>query len=272
MNRRHAIRSPLWVVGIIGGVVVLVAALVAISLTLGRFHNTTAQSKGTGTTGVPVTVLKAVNSVRSEVLAQVGIPVGLGSPMKVSGRPPELLGPDGKPEVLYIGAEYCPFCAAERWALVVALSHFGSFNGLRATHSSSIDEFPDTQTFSFYGSSYSSPDLDFVPVEIATNEVVGDSYGKLQRISPAEQALLTQYDQAPYASQAGAIPFIDIANRYISVGAGYSSSLLAGLTLNEIASRLSNPSSPVAWAIDGTANLIITAIKAVVGFGQPPSG
>ncbi len=34
----------------------------------------------------------------------------------------------GKPEVLFVGAEFCPFCAAERWPLIVALSRFGHFS------------------------------------------------------------------------------------------------------------------------------------------------
>ena len=36
-----------------------------------------------------------------------------------------------KPELLYIGAEYCPYCAASRWPLIIALSRFGTFKGLR---------------------------------------------------------------------------------------------------------------------------------------------
>jgi hypothetical protein len=32
--------------------------------------------------------------------------------------------------MLYIGAEYCPYCAAERWPLVMALSKFGTFSNL----------------------------------------------------------------------------------------------------------------------------------------------
>ena len=75
--------------------------------------------------------------------------------------------------VTYIGAEYCPFCAAERWALTVALSRFGTFSGLAGTHSSSTDVYPDTQTLSFYGSHYTSPYLDFQPVEETTNQPVG---------------------------------------------------------------------------------------------------
>src|SRR5438270_1263439 len=31
-----------------------------------------------------------------------------------------------KPVFLFVGAQYCPFCAAERWAVVKALSRFGT--------------------------------------------------------------------------------------------------------------------------------------------------
>ena len=37
----------------------------------------------------------------------------------------------GLPEMLYMGAEYCPFCAAERWAMVMALSKFGTSRDCR---------------------------------------------------------------------------------------------------------------------------------------------
>ena len=53
---------------------------------------------------------------------------------------------NGKPEVLYIGSEYCPFCAAQRWAMVNAFSRFGTFTGLTTTHSSSTDTDPNTPT------------------------------------------------------------------------------------------------------------------------------
>jgi thiol-disulfide isomerase/thioredoxin len=32
---------------------------------------------------------------------------------------------DGKLLVFFMGAEYCPYCAAERWAIVRALQRFG---------------------------------------------------------------------------------------------------------------------------------------------------
>jgi hypothetical protein len=51
-----------------------------------------------------------------------------------------LTGVDGKPLVVYVGGEYCPFCAAERWSIVYALSQFGTFRGLSQIKSSSSDD------------------------------------------------------------------------------------------------------------------------------------
>src|SRR5262245_25312691 len=57
-----------------------------------------------------------------------------------------LVGPTGKPEVFYMGAEYCPFCAAQRWPTIIALSRFGTFSNLRTTTSSATDVYPSTPT------------------------------------------------------------------------------------------------------------------------------
>ena len=73
----------------------------------------------------------------------------------------------GKPEVLYIGAEYCPYCAAERWAVIVALSRFGTFSGLAPIRSAAKDgggnaePYPLTPTWTFAKASYTSivPDV-----------------------------------------------------------------------------------------------------------------
>src|SRR5207245_8284001 len=92
-----------------------------------------------------------------------------------------LVGGDGQPEVLYGGAEWCPCCAAERWAMVVALSHFGSFSGLHFTTSASNDVFPDTHTLSFNGSTYTSAYLRFVPVELEDR-----NHGPLQTLDSQE--------------------------------------------------------------------------------------
>jgi hypothetical protein len=71
----------------------------------------------------------------------------------------------------------------------------------------------------------------------------------------------------PYVNstdQTGAVPFLDIGNRYILAGAQYNPHVLVGLTAAQIAAQLRDPSSPVAQAIDGAAKVIITAINQVL--------
>jgi hypothetical protein len=223
----------------------------------------------TGATALPAGVLSDVTSVSQATLNEVGDP-DLPLPSKVSGHPALLTGPDGKPQLLYIGAEYCPFCAAQRWALVEALSRFGTFTGLSATHSSTTDVDPGTRTFSFYGSTYTSPYLSFVAVEEATNQPAGGGYTPLQAPTPTQSKVLQTYDVTPYTTEPGAIPFISVGDRSLFVGASYNPAILQGLSMRQIASQLDQPSSPVAKAIDGTANVMTAAICAMTG-GQPSS-
>ena len=124
--------------------------------------------------------------------------------------------------------------------------------------------YPDTQTLSFYGSSYSSPYVDFQAVEESTNQPDGSSYRSLQAPTAAQTALMARYDTQ------GSIPFLDIANRYVVTGSSFSPQILQGLSRSQIAADLSNPDSAVAQAIDGAANDITAAITSVTG-NQPSS-
>ena len=89
------------------------------------------------------------------------------------------------------------------------------------------------------------------------------AYATLQRPTVEQSNLLARFDPQ------GSIPFLDIANKYVVVGASYSPQVLAGLTQAQIAQQLGDPSSPVAQAIDGAANAITAAICQVTG--QQPS-
>ena len=213
-----------------------------------------------GTTALSPSVLAAL-SVPAATLDAVGSPTSDALPSRV-GSGTILRGADDKPLITYIGAEYCPYCAAERWSLAIALSRFGTFSNLSGTHSSDSDVYPDTQTLSFYGSSYTSPYVDFEAVEEASNQQVGGTYATLQTPTAAQSALLAQYDPQ------GSIPFLDIANRYVVTGASFSPQVLQGLSRSQIAAQLQDPSSAVAQAIDGTANDITAAIASVTG-NQP---
>ena len=86
-----------------------------------------------------------------------------GPPDCPASSPGRTLTSDGKPRIVYLGAEYCPYCATERWAMVNALSRFGTFKNLKITTSSATDVDANTPTFSFYGSTFTSPYIKFEP-------------------------------------------------------------------------------------------------------------
>jgi Domain of unknown function (DUF929) len=238
-------------------VVVLAVVLVFVIVKLNHKPNSATGASNGPTGSALAAVVDKVTSVSASTLDTVGSGNGAvtGKPTTISGS---TLMENGKPEMLYVGAEYCPYCAAERWAMIVALSRFGTFTGLRTVHSSSTDTDPNTPTFTFYKSSYTSQYLAFSPVELTTNVPKSGSasgYVTLQTPTAAQQAIVTKYGGAN-----SPIPFVDFGNHYLINGVSYDPGVLAKLSWATIANDLSNPSSPVAQAIDGTANYITAAI------------
>ncbi len=183
----------------------------------------------------------------------------------------------GKPEVLYIGAEYCPYCAAQRWAMIVSLSRFGTFSGLTTIHSSSTDAYANTPSWTFYGSKYTSKYITFTPVETTRNYRQGNSsntsapYVTLQTPTAAQNALMTQYDPGdPAQGLGGAIPFIDIGNKYVEVGnlSPYGPQDLSAKSWDQVGAALSQPGSAIAQGVLGSANYMTAGICSLTG-NQP---
>lgn len=201
----------------------------------------------------------------STVPASVFNQVGLGSVEKgnspLSRAPsgaPSLTGSDGRPEFLYMGALWCPYCAAERWVMLTAVSRFGTLSGVQLSTSSGSDVYPNTPTFSFHGSSWQSSYVDFVPVEYQDRDH-----------NPLETPTAQQSSIEQTVDSNGNIPFLYLDGKFTQSGASYSPQDLAGLSQGEIASRLHNdPSSTVAKDILGNANLLSAAICGTTG-GQP---
>jgi len=228
--------------------------------------NRSAGSSANGPTGAALTsVVNDVTNVPASTLGSVnaGGSSLQGAIQKISGATP--LTENGKPEVFFDGAEYCPYCAANRWGLVVALSRFGTFSGLKTIHSSSSDTPANVPTFTFYGSTYTSNYISFTAVEETTNQLnsAGTAYVPLQTPTAAQQALLTKYDAPPYTSaqNKGAIPFVDFGNQYVQSG---DLPMLTPTSLqgdwSKISADLKNPSSANAKAVDGAANFMTAAI------------
>ena len=259
---------------IASGSVVVVLAIVVTFIVIKLNSKPAADNSPNGPTGAALaSVVTNVTSVPASTLDTVGTGGGsvTATPTTISGT---ALTANGKPEVLYIGAEYCPYCAAERWAMIVALSRFGTFSGLATVHSAAAngagtaEPYPNTPTWTFVHATYTSKYLTFTPVEEQTNipDSANGSYTTLQTPSKAQQALVTKYDSA----SGGAIPFVDFGNKYLISGASYNAGVLAGLSWATIGADLSNPNSAVAKAVDGTANYITAAICQLTG-NQPAS-
>ncbi|MEV6283905.1 DUF929 family protein [Kribbella sp. NPDC051770] len=252
-------RRVLVAVGAVVVVVVVIGGLVAIRVAGGGKETATGAS-GTADSAI----MTALTSIPATTFDQVGSDVQA----KPSPIDAPALTAGGKPKVLYIGAEYCPYCAAERWPVTVALSRFGSFSNLGTTHSAGEDVFPNTATLSFHGASYSSQYLAFTGVETTTNERSGNGYAPLDTPSADDDQVFQTYNKPPYVKDGGAIPFVDLGNKFVSSGATYSPELLAGKTQQQIADALKDPGSPIAKAVDASANVYTAALCKLTG-NQP---
>jgi Domain of unknown function (DUF929) len=263
-----------------GAIVAVLAIVVAFVVIKVNSKPAAATAGPNGPTGAALSsVIATTTSVPASVLDKVGDGSGAFTGKIQTIKPAgAALTANGKPEMLYMGAEYCPYCAAARWSMIVALSRFGTFSGLQTIHSASVngagsaEPDPNTPTWTFANAKYTSPYLTFTPVELQTNipDSSTGSYTNLQTPTKAQQALLTKYDAAPYTTEPGAIPFMDFGNKYVSIGSPYDPGVLAGLSWATIATDLHNPNSAVAKAVDGTANYITAAICKMTG-NQPAS-
>jgi len=252
-ERRAEQRRRLFITGgsVLAVIVIVVAFIVIRSL---NAPSPAATAKSAARTPLPASVSSAVSGVPASTLNAVGagsVPQVVEQPVTAVSGPP--LISNGKPEMLYIGAEYCPYCAAMRWSMAVALSRFGTLSTpWHGIHSSSSDVFPHTATLTFYKTGYTSKYLTFTPVENLTV-----TKAPLQNPTAAQNAIWAKYE--PDASTRG-YPFIDFGNKFVIKGPIYDPAVLKGLTWSQIATAMRDPSSPVAQGVLGAANYITAAI------------
>ncbi len=277
-ERRAEQRRRIYLAG--GSILVVVIVVIAFVLVKLNSGGGTAAASSEGPTGTALaSVTKQVTDIPTSVTDQVAggsVPAAFFVDAKTSSAVSSAqsmgsyfatvdgpaLTQSGKPEVLYIGSEYCPYCAAQRWAMVNALSRFGTFSGLTTTHSSSSDTFPNTPTFTFYGSTYASQYISFTSVEENKNYRVGNStsssaaYVTLQTPTTAQQQTQAAYDPQGY------IPFIDFGNKYVQVGniSPLSPTLLTGKSWEQVATAMNEPTSSIGQAEDANANYETAAI------------
>jgi hypothetical protein len=243
-------RGPLPLVGLVVVVVAAIAIFVALANQSG--------SEGPIGQAVPASLVAQVTSVPASIITKVDVG-GLPNPFRTISS--TALASGGKPQLLYIGADFCPHCAANRWSLVNALSRFGTFSNLHYMRSAKTDG--DIATFTFKGSTYTSKYIAFLPIE---NEDRGGA--ALEPLNAQQQKLLSTLGNNGY-------PFLDFAGKYANGGAnaypgGFDPNILSGSDWSQIAGALKIASSPITQAVIGNANYE-TAALCTLTHNQPTS-
>ena len=225
-----------------------------------------AADRSDGSVPAPAQISQLVTSVPASTLNQVGAGDSrnpITSPdFGISKRDGHFTS-GGKPEVVSVDLAWCPHCAANSWALAVALSRFGTLTGLgeinTGTHFCKVAEdpcnlnplfcFPYTHGLSFLGAVYRSPYISFA--SIALQDVNGRN---LQKPTRREERSLTTVHLR------GVSPALDVAGAWGFNGSGYDPGTLAHKTWSQIAGSLANPHNRIARQVDGLANLFTAAI------------
>ncbi len=186
---------------------------------------------------------------------KVGTGIVTPYPTPITGQNVTMV--DGKPAVVYVGAEYCPYCAITRWGFIIALMRFGNFSSLHYMLSSATDKFASTPTFTFYNSSYYSSIISFLPAEIANR-----TGAPLQSLSQLQNAAAVKYDNG------GGVPFIDFGNRSVQVGipGSISPGFLDGNNWAQIISQIQDPNTTISQAVMGQANIFTAQICEIDNF------
>lgn len=247
-RRRHQARHRQW--KLIGGIA---GAIVAFAIFVAVLDISAQPPPPTPPKPISASVLNALAHLPLNTLTTVG--------KGADTNPPKVLGKQvtlkvhNTPEVLFIGAEYCQYCALERWSLIGAMSRFGTFTGLEMIHSS-VAEY-HIATFTFLHAHYQSPYFDFVSREMYSNNTnAAGAYIPLQKLSSTQSSLLSSIGQNGF-------PFVDFGGMTAQVGSESSKPGpvgLQGLTWQQIITKLRQPSTAPAQMILGGVNYDTAAI------------
>lgn len=209
-----------------------------------------------GSKAASTAVVQLVTHVPLSTLNQIGAGTAARSATRLDGAS---LSSGAKPELLTVNMAWCPHCAANSWALAIALSRFGTLTGLRtidtgtfyATRYHANPSYPHTRGLSFLASHYRSRYLSFKSV--VQQDLAGVT---VQRLTRAEREAIAVFDPL------GSVPAIDVGGVYGFVGSSYSPQALTHVSWLQVARTLAHPENPLARQIDGQANVLTAAVCA----------
>lgn len=232
--------------------VVVVIIAVAVGVVVANNNDGGGQTAASDTAFVP-----KLTSIPASAFDAAGAPTEANAvPQQVQGG--EVLKEDGKPRMIYVGAEFCPYCASERWAMVAALSRFGTFEGLQPTRSAVNDG--NIPTVTFTGTKYTSDYLKFDAWETSDRE-----HKPLQTLPQDVDALFKKHNPQ------GGIPWTFYGTHELS-GSGIPLEPLLAHTgdngWNEIVGQMETGTGDVGTSINANANMISAQVCELTG-GQP---
>jgi hypothetical protein len=201
------------------------------------------------------TALGKLTTIPPATLDSAAAPNPARVPKKLDGG--TALTEDGKPKVLYVGADFCPFCAMERWALIGALSRFGTFQGLTATTSSSDHSPADIPTWSFSNATYTSEHLVFDAVETSDRESK-----PLETLEGQNKELFDKFNPG------GGIPWTTYGGTHATDGASVNAEVFEGATYDQLIAGVLDPTSAIGQSIDPAINVMTAQICSLTQ-GQP---
>lgn len=176
------------------------------------------------------------------VAASLGAPTSAvpSSPLGNFTKVGPMVRQQGKLQLLFVGALYCPHCAVERWAIIKALSQFGTFSHIKSTTNGS-----GVPTFDLTGAQYTSRYVAF-----DHKDIEDQSYKKLQTLSPDENATFQRLDPS------GGIPLVSVGG-YAMSGSPIDPAELSGQSFDTIQHGLKGGSSQAATTdINAEANVL----------------
>jgi thiol-disulfide isomerase/thioredoxin len=160
----------------------------------------------------------------------------------------------GKPLVVFIGADFCPYCAAERWPVILAFMRFGNFTGLK--YMTSRPSEGDYATFTFSNMSYTSKYVNFEAYEARDR-----SDNPYQTVPSNYSSVWSQYGEG--------FPFMDFGNKFIISGSLIDPSILIWGNWVQLEDAIGNGTT-TGTAITEAANLVTALVCKLTG-SQPSS-
>lgn len=247
-------RSRTYALLSVGVVVVVVAVLVIVAVSSnsngGAPRQPATASDAAALENIPLSTLTAAASKVTQ----------LNSANSATGG---TLTVGGKPELLFIGAEFCPICAAERWPMTIALMKFGTFTNLKMTHSAVADG--NAGTISYFGSTYTSPYLVFSPHELYTNQPTSTYYKALETLPKADQTVWTANEGSNVS-----FPFIDFGGKEVLETSQFNPSSIYYHSFSSVLGAVGSNDNTIGASVDASAAVFVKYLCGLTN-GQPGS-